>query len=313
MTRIHGQDRLDQSLRGGVIALGNFDGFHLGHQAVVGRAVALARELGCPAIVATFDPHPIRYFQPDTAPFRLTTLNQREHLFTAAGADAMMIYHFAQELAGVSGVDFIHDWLIQRAGARAVVTGDDFTFGKGRDGNVDLLHKEGEADGLIVETVAAVSDAEGVISSSRIRDALRDGDCATAARLLTRPFTIEGAIQHGAKLGRTIGMPTANMVLGNYVRPKYGIYAVRGRLPDGRVLNGAANIGIRPSFDPPIELLETHFFDFSGDLYDQILEIELIAYLRPEAKFDSLDALTAQMRADCDQARQILADYPILA
>jgi riboflavin kinase/FMN adenylyltransferase len=258
MTRIHGQDRLDQALRGGVIALGNFDGFHIGHQAVVGRAVARARALGCPAIVATFDPHPIRYFKPDAEPFRLTTLNQREHLFTDAGADAMMIYHFGEELAGVSGKDFIHDWLIERAGARAVVTGDDFTFGKGRDGNVALLHGEGEADGLIVETVAAISDDEGVISSSRIREALRIGDCATAAKLLTRPFTIEGVIQHGAKLGRTIGMPTANMVLGSYIRPKYGIYAVRGRLPDGRVLHGAANIGIRPSFDPPIELLETY-------------------------------------------------------
>jgi riboflavin kinase/FMN adenylyltransferase len=313
MTRVNGQDQIEGALRGAIIALGNFDGFHLGHQAVAGRAMAIARELGAPAIIATFDPHPVRHFQPDAPPFRLTTLDQRERLFTAAGADAMMVYHFDGELAAVTASDFITDWLIHRAGARGVVTGEDFTFGKGRGGSTALLHAEGEKRGLIVETVGPVTDGEGVISSSRIRDALRDGDCALAARLLTRPFAIEGAVQHGAKLGRTIGMPTANIVLGTYLRPKYGIYAVRGRLPDGRLVNGAANLGIRPSFDPPVELLETFFFDFSEDLYGQTLEIELIAYLRPEAKFDSLDALTAQMQADCEQARQILADPPILA
>lgn len=313
MTRVQGQDRLETRLRGGVIALGNFDGFHLGHQAVVGRAIELARARGCPAIVATFDPHPIRYFAPDAPPFRLTTLDQRERLFTAAGADAMLVYHFGAELASVTAPDFIVDWLIERAGVRAVVTGEDFTFGKGREGNAAMLHAHGERLGLTVETVAPVNDTDGIISSSRIREALRTGDCPTATRLLTRPFTIEGVVQHGAKLGRTIGMPTANIALGNYLRPRYGIYAVRGRLADGRILHGAANLGIRPSFDPPVELLETFFFDFSDDLYDQTIEIELIAFLRDEAKFDSLDALSAQMRADCDQARQILADRPILA
>ena len=145
-----------------------------------------------------------------------------------------------------------------------------------------------------------------MVSSSRIREALKAGDCTTATTLLTRPFAIEGHVQHGDKVGRTIGYPTANIALGDYLRPAYGIYAVRGRLADGRVIDGAANLGIRPSFDPPKELLEPFFFDFSGDLYGQVIEVELHAFIRPEAKFDSLDALTAQMDKDCAEARGLL-------
>ena len=161
--------------------------------------------------------------------------------------------------------------------------------------------------GFSADAIAPVSDDHGAISSSRIRDALKAGDPREAARLLTRPFAIEGTVQHGDKRGRTIGYPTANIDLGPYLRPRYGIYAVRGRLADGRVLDGAANLGIRPTFDPPKELLEPYFFDFSGDLYDQRIEVELIEFLRPEAKFDGLDALTAQMAKDCDAARAALS------
>ena len=307
MIRLNGGDTVDGPLRGGIIALGNFDGFHLGHQAVVGRAVKLAKARGVPAIVATFDPHPIRHFRPDSPPFRLTSLDQRERLFAAAGADAMLVFDFNAELAGVSASDFITDWLIARAGASGVVTGEDFTFGKGRGGNTTVLAEIGGAQGLTVETVGPVSEGGEIISSSRIREALQAGDCATATRLLTRPFAIEGMVQHGDKVGRTIGYPTANIDLGNYLRPRYGIYAVRGRLADGRVLNGAANLGIRPSFDPPKELLEPYFFDFNEDLYGQTIEVELHAFIRPEAKFDSLQALTAQMERDCADAKAILS------
>lgn len=289
------------------MALGNFDGFHAGHQIVVARAAHWAREEGRPLIVATFDPHPVRLFRPDVPPFRLTSLNQRERLFALAGADAMLVFQFTQELANASAKDFVRI-LVDRIGAAGVVTGEDFTFGKGRTGSVATLHQLGEPLGLRSISVAPVSDADGeIISSSRIRNALKDGDCAAATRLLTRPFTIEGVVQHGAKLGRTIGFPTANIDMGSYLRPRYGIYAVRGVLPDGRVLDGAANLGIRPSFDPPKELLEPYFFDFAESLYDQSIEVQLIAYIRPEAKFDTLDALTAQMHADCAIARQILA------
>ena len=294
-------------MRGGVIALGNFDGFHLGHQAVVGRAVALAKANGVPAIVATFDPHPVRYFKPDAPAFRLTGLDQRQRLFAEAGADAMLVFKFDAELAGVTAHDFITDRLIARAGASGVVTGEDFTFGKGRGGNTTVLAEIGGAHGLTVETVRPVNEGGEVISSSRIREALHAGDCETATRLLTRPFAIQGTVLHGDKVGRTIGYPTANIYMSGYVRPRYGIYAVRGRLADGRMLDGAANIGIRPSFDPPKELLEPHFFDFSGDLYGQMIEVELHAFIRPEAKFDSLDALTAQMDRDCAEAKAILS------
>ena len=306
MIRLNGGTTVDGPYRGAVVALGNFDGFHRGHQAVVGRAVALAKALGRPAIVATFDPHPVRYFKPGTPPFRLTSVDQRARLFAAAGADAMLVFDFDAELANVTASDFITDWLIARTGASGVVTGEDFTFGKGRSGTTAVLADSGTAHGLTVETVGPVSEAGEIVSSSRIRDALASGDCATATRLLTRPFAIEGRVRHGDKVGRTIGYPTANVDMGSYLRPRYGIYAVRGRLPDGRVLDGAANLGIRPSFDPPKELLEPFFFDFNEDLYGQVIEVELHAFIRPEAKFDSLAALTAQMDKDCAQARTFL-------
>ena len=300
-------------LRGGVVALGNFDGFHRGHQAVVGAAVAHGRAAGRPVLVARFDPHPIRYFRPDTPPFRLTSLEQRAELFGEAGADAMLVFNFNEVLANVSAEDFVADWLVDRAGAAHVVTGEDFTFGKSRHGNVALLRELGAKLGLTTEAVGPVADEQGAISSSRIRWALVEGDPQAAARLLTRPFRIQGTVQHGDKLGRTIGFPTANIALDRYLRPKYGVYAVRGLLPDGRVVEGAANIGIRPTFDPPKELLEVFFFDFAENLYDACVEIELIAYIRPEAKFDSLDALTDQMMRDCVEAKRILAGYSPVA
>lgn len=294
-------------LAGAVIALGNFDGFHLGHQAVAGAAIGRARSEGRPAIIATFDPHPVRYFVPDAPPFRLTTLDQRQELFAAAGADAMLVFHFDAQLAATSANDFVHGLLGLRLQAGVVVTGEDFTFGKGRSGNVRLLRDLGATCGIAAQTIGPVSDSGDVVSSTRIRDALQSGDCRTAAELLSRPFAIRGVVQHGDKLGRTIGYPTANLPLDGYLRPRYGIYAVTGRLPDGTRLNGAANLGIRPTFDPPKELLEPYFFDWSGDLYGQEIEVAFHHFLRPEARFDSLDALTTQMERDCARARELLA------
>ena len=308
MERLSGSVRVPDHLRGGVIALGNFDGFHIGHQAVVGRAIAMARAMGVPALVATFDPHPVRHFKPDIAPFRLTTLDQRQRLFAEAGADAMLVFDFDDQLAALTAEEFVTERLVGLIGAKGVVTGEDFTFGKMRGGNVDVLAALGREHGFETEAVAPVTADGEVVSSSRIRDALEDGDCATAARLLTRPFAIQGVVQHGDKVGRTIGFPTANIAMGPYLRPRYGIYAVRGHLPDGRIVGGAANLGIRPSFDPPKELLEPHFFDLSESLYDQVIEVELIHFLRPEAKFDGLDALIAQIAQDCADARRVLAD-----
>ncbi|SEJ11262.1 riboflavin kinase / FMN adenylyltransferase [Sphingobium sp. AP50] len=308
MERLSSGAPIPAHLRGSVMALGNFDGFHAGHQAVVGRAIDRARAEGRPAIVATFDPHPMRLFRPDTPSFRLTTLDQRAALFARAGADAMLVFDFTPELAALDAAAYVR-LLTDQMGVAAVVTGQDFTFGKGRSGTIDSFGQFG----LSAEAIPPVMDGEGVISSSRIRVALQAGDCDTATRLLTRPFAIEGLVQHGDKLGRTIGFPTANIDMGPYLRPAYGIYAVRGLLPDGRVLDGAANLGIRPSFDPPKELLEPHFFDFAESLYDMSIEVQLIRYLHGEVKYDGLDALMAGIARDCEDARQILAGTPYLA
>jgi len=307
MIRLDHRAPMPEPLRGAILALGNFDGFHQGHQAVVGEAIAWARSEGRPAIVATFDPHPVRFFQPDAEPFRLSTLDQRQELFAAAGADAMLVFHFDAEIAGMPAERWVREIIHDHLAVAGVTTGEDFVFGKERSGTAASLRKLGEPLGIATRAVAGVSDSEGPISSSRIRAALKAGDCETATRLLTRPFAIRAPVQHGDKLGRTIGYPTANLALGAYLRPRYGIYAVTGRLPNGRVLNGAANMGIRPTFDPPKELLEPYFFDFAGDLYGQEVEVAFHHFLRPEAKFDSLDALTEQMESDCDEARRLLA------
>jgi riboflavin kinase/FMN adenylyltransferase len=290
-----------------VIALGNFDGFHLGHQAVVAEAVEWARAQRRPAVVATFDPHPVRHFAPHIPPFRLTTLDQREELFAAAGADATLVFHFDDTLAQTTAQDFVGKLLSEHIGAAGVVTGEDFTFGKDRGGNLAVLREEGAKHGIEARTVPPVIEGGRAVSSSRIRDALKAGDCEGAARLLTRPFAIRGEVQHGDKRGRTIGYPTANLVLGTYLRPRFGIYAVTARVLDsGEQLKGAANLGVRPQFDPPVEWLEPYFFDFSDNLYGREIEVSLCHFLRPEAKFASLDALTDQMARDCDRARELL-------
>ncbi|MEW6577060.1 MAG: bifunctional riboflavin kinase/FAD synthetase [Pseudomonadota bacterium] len=304
--RLSARDIMLDALRGAVVALGNFDGFHLGHQAVAGEAIRQAKAAGKPAIIATFDPHPVRFFAPHVPWFRLTTLEQRQRLFAEAGADAMLVFDFDAELAATTAEDFVVKLLAERLGVSGVVTGEDFTFGKARGGNTGVLRDLGAQHGITATTVGPVTDAGGVISSSRIRDALKAGECETATRLLTRPFAIEAVVQHGDKNGRDLGFPTANMDMGHYLRPRYGVYAVRGKLPDGRVLDGAANVGIRPQFEPPKELLEPHFFDFAEMIYDQLIEVEFHAFLRPEGKYDSLDALIAQIAKDCEDAKAAL-------
>jgi riboflavin kinase / FMN adenylyltransferase len=306
MERITGGAILPTHLRGGVAALGNFDGFHLGHQAVVGRAMALARERQVPSIVASFDPHPARLFKPDLPPFALTSPKQRMNLFSAFGIDAAVMIPFTRELAALSAEDFVTQWLVRRLGLSGVVTGGDFTFGKARSGDVAQLAALGAQHGFSAEVVAPVSDAGGTISSSRIRAALKAADPATATALLSRPFTIRGLVEHGAKLGRTLGFPTINMRLNDYQRPAYGVYAVMAQLPDGSRVKGVANLGIRPMIEPPIELLETWIMNWSGDLYGKVIEVELVAFLRPEMKLDGLDALKLQIAADAEAAKAAL-------
>jgi riboflavin kinase / FMN adenylyltransferase len=302
MKRLNGNDLIPDAFRNGVIALGNFDGFHKGHQAVAGHAIRLARERGVPALIATFDPHPVHHFKPDVAPFRLTSLDQRERLFAAAGADAMLVYHFDAALAALTAEEFAQTHLSPFSG---VVTGEDFTFGKARGGNTAVLKSLGEQHGFEAIAVSPVLDGE-VISSSRIRNALKTGDCETATRLLTRPFAVEGVVQHGDKNGRKLGFPTANIDMGEYLRPAYGIFAIKGKLPDGRILDGVANLGIRPSFSPPKELLEPYFFDFAEEIYGQCISIQFIDYVRAEEKFDNLEDLKQAMSRDCILAKGML-------
>jgi riboflavin kinase/FMN adenylyltransferase len=215
----------------------------------------------------------------------------------------MLVFHFGAELASVDASDFVTDYLASRIGAAGVVTGEDFTFGKGRGGNVDVLKLLGQANRISVDAVAPVMDETGEpVSSSRVREALEAGDCETATRLLTRPFAIEGVVEHGDKRGRELGFPTANIPLGKYQRPRFGVYAVRGRLPDGRTLDGVANLGTRPMFDAK-ELLEPWFFDFDEEIYGQCVEVDLISFIRDELVFDDLGGLKAQIAADAAEAR----------
>ena len=311
MNRFGHRHPVPEGLGGAILALGNFDGFHLGHQRVVAEAVEWARTEGRPAIVATFDPHPVRHFAPHVPPFRLTTLDQREALFAAAGADAMLVFEFGDELAATTAEDFVGRLLGAHLGAAGVVTGEDFTFGKDRGGDVAFLAAEGAKHGIAARTVGPVSanDSGGglPVSSSRIRDALKAGDCETATRLMTRPFAIRATVEHGDKRGRAIGYPTANLDMGHYLRPRYGVYAVTARvLATGEALQGAANLGVRPQFEPPKELLEPYFFAFDGDLYGREIEVALHHFLRPEAKFASLAELQTQMAQDCARARELL-------
>ena len=308
MQRLSLDQPIPDALRGAVVALGNFDGFHLGHQAVVGRAVQRGAHERRPVIVATFDPHPVRHFKPDLPPFRLTTLDQRQRLFAGAGADAMLVFRFDAALAATTAEDFVSTLLADRIGAAAVVTGDDFGFGKGRAGNVAVLAELGARHGIAAEAVAPVLLNGERVSSGKIREALQAGDPGSATRMLTRPFAIEGVVEPGDRRGRTLGYPTANIRLGSYLRPAYGIYAVRIRIGDGDSDHpGVASLGIRPTFEPPVELLEAHAFDIDRDLYGQTIEVDLVHYLRPEKKFDNMDALAAAMRADEAEARRLLA------
>jgi riboflavin kinase/FMN adenylyltransferase len=312
MKRLFHDQPIPEELKGAIIALGNFDGFHLGHQAVVGRAVQRGAHERRPVIVATFDPHPVRHFKPDTPPFRLTTLDQREELFAHAGADAMLVFKFGAELAGTTAEDFIGKLLGEHLGAAGVVTGEDFTFGKGRGGNVEVLRELGAVLGIVAETVGAVL-LDGVrISSGRIREELQAGDPHTATKLLTRPFAIRAEVIHGNKRGRDFGWPTANMNLGPYLRPAYGVYAVRVRLPNAQEYDGVANLGHRPMFEPE-ELLEANLFDFDGDLYGQCIEVALHHYLRQEEKFATHDELIAQIGRDAEEAKRLLAAGATLA
>lgn len=296
------------SQRGAAAAVGAFDGVHRGHQAVIGAAREAANSLGAPLAVVTFEPHPRRWFQPDAAPFRLMTTGQMARALEAQGVKRLYVLPFDAEMAAMSDEAFARDVLAKGLGLRHAAVGFDFTYGKGRTGSPEALTRIGRDLGFSVSVTERVDDRSGLkLSSSAVREALAAGDMARATRILGRPFAIEGEVVHGDKRGRTIGVPTANVRMGDYMRPAYGVYATRTRLPDGRVIGGVANLGVRPMFEIAVPLLEVWLFDFTGDLYGQVVETRLIERLRGEMAFGSLDALKVQIDADAQAARAALA------
>ncbi len=304
-------ETLPAEARGASIAVGNFDGVHLGHQAVIGEAGRLARAAGAPWAVLTFEPHPRSVFQPGQPPYRLTPFRTKARQLEALGVDAMIVQRFNRDFSQRPAEDFVRSVLVEGFGARHVVAGYDFVFGHNRGGTCELLLAMGKDLGFGFTAVSAVEDKAGeVYSSTGVRQCLRDGDVGAAAAILGRPFEIEGRVARGDQRGRSIGFPTANLHPGRVVRPLAGVYAVRVSIIDGAettVLDGVANIGVRPTFIGEDVILEAHVFDFDGDLYGRRIGVALIDFIRPEKKFDGIDGLRAQIGADCETARQILA------
>ena len=303
---------LPTELSGGVIAIGNFDGVHRGHQAVIGQAGSIARDLGAPLIVLTFEPHPRSVFQPDAPAFRLTSLRAKARLLEQLGVDGLVVLRFDRALAGTPAEDFVSQILTRDLACRHVVVGEDFAFGRGRQGNVGMLKDMGPSGGFAVSPAVQERTGDGsVISSNTIREHLRGGRPDAAAALLGHPWEVDGRVIHGEARGHDLGFPTANVRMGSHLEPKPGVYAVRAGLEDSggavRWLDGAANFGTRPQFEGEDARLEVFLMDFSGDLYGHLLRVSFVAYLRPETAFQSLDALIEQMNQDVVDARACLA------
>ncbi len=303
---VHGWKGLAEADRGAAVALGNFDGVHLGHREVIAGAVEAGKRLGAPVGVISFDPHPRRLFHPDEPAFRLMTTDQQARVLEAMGVDRFYVLPFDFEMANFSDRDFALKVLHEGLGVRHVAVGFDISFGKGRAGSPALMTAYGDEMGFSVSVAEAVGEGAEKYSSTGVREALREGRPQDAAAILGQPFAIEGVVRRGQQLGRTLGFPTANVFMIDYVVPKLGVYATRTRLPDGRVVPGVANIGNNPTTGEVETRLEVWLFDFDEDLYGQVIETQLIAFLRPEEKFGSIDAMVEQIRMDEQRARSIL-------
>jgi len=302
---------IPQEYLGAVIAIGNFDGVHRGHQALIRRAMRHAEVRGVPSAVLCFEPSSREFFRPGAEPIRLTPFRSKAHILAKMGVDAMFALPFDTDMAHQSAENFVFDLLVRALRVECVVVGSDFRFGAGRGGDGAMLSYMGEMEGFGVEifpTVMAGMDEK--ISSTLVRAQLRAGHPEEAARLLGHPFVIEGRVEHGEQRGRTLGFPTLNMRLDGYIEPAYGIYAVRASVIDDDTevarYDGVANFGVRPMYLTSEPLLETYLFDFSGDLYGKQMAVELVSYLRPEAKFASVEALKAQMADDVRTAKRVL-------
>jgi len=306
-------DDLPPGARGPVVAVGNFDGVHRGHQIVIAEAAAIARPQGVPLAVMAFEPHPRSFFRPDDPPFRLTPFRIRARLLEALGVDLHVVLTFDSAFAARPAEAFIEEVLVRGLGVRHVVVGYDFRFGHRRAGSAEMLLEHGRRAGFGVTVVTQVADEHGgAFSSSAARDLLRAGQPRAAAEVLGRPWEIEGRVEAGDRRGRTLGYPTANVRLGEYLRPAFGVYAVRAAVDTGGPPvwhDGVANLGIRPMYRSPEPLLESYLFGFDGDLYGRHLRVQIVEYLRGEESFPDVAALKAQMGRDCDNARRALAAH----
>jgi riboflavin kinase/FMN adenylyltransferase len=302
---------LEPADRGSVVSIGNFDGVHQGHQIVIGRTAEIARGLGAKLAVLTFEPHPFQVFHPEAPPFRLTPFRAKARHIEALGVDLLLVLPFDLDFSKVAADEFVRRLIVESLHARHAVVGYDFHFGHKRGGTPDVLRELGERWGFGVTVVAPLEAAGGTVySSTRIRQDLAQGRAREAAAMLGRPFEIEGRVEMGDQRGRTIGFPTANLRLGDYLRPAGGVYAVRVEIEEEtprRWHDGVANLGTRPTLGGTDLRLEAHLFDFAGDLYGKHLRVALIEHLRPERKFAGLAELKTQIAADAARARAILA------
>lgn len=306
MRLIRGLHNLIETLPGCVATIGNFDGLHLGHQALLGQVKALAGEKQLPSVVITFEPQPLEFFKPDLAPARLTSLREKAMLLERFGIDHLVCLHFDASLARLTAADFVKHLLVGKLGLKALVIGDDFRFGQGRDGDRAMLEACGRQHGFTVTAIDAREIGTDRVSSTRVRQALAEADLATAAQLLGRPYSNAGRVVHGDKRGRDLGVPTLNMDLKRLHAPLKGVFATRVHQLAAEPLPAISYIGTRPVFNGKRLLLESHIFDFDGDCYGRLIEVEFVALVREERPFDSADALVRQMHIDMDQARAVL-------
>lgn len=291
---------------GAVIAVGNFDGVHSGHRVVIGEAGKIASAAGLKWGVLTFEPHPRNVFQPDIAPFRITPFADKARHIGGLGVDFMIAQKFDMKFSQQSAATFVENSLVQALGVRHLVAGYDFKFGHKRQGSCETLLSMGNEHDFDFTVVSAASDdGGGLYSSTRVRELLTNGDMRAVVEILERPFEITGVVNHGDARGRTIGFPTANIALRGYIRPAFGVYVVNMILPNGDIIPGVANLGLRPTVAGDAPRLEVHLFNFDDDIYDYKVSVQFIEMLRQEKKFDGLDALKAQIARDSEQARII--------
>ena len=305
---------LPRHARGAAIAVGNFDGVHKGHLAVIGEAGRIAQAHGIPWAVLTFEPHPRHVFKPDQPPFRLTPLRAKALALEALGVDALIVQRFSSAFSQQPAERFVSEVLVEGLGAKHVIAGYDFVFGHERNGNCELLLATGHKLGFGFTAVSAVEDDDGVVySSTRVRNFLKTGDVRAAAAILGRRFSYQGRVCRGGQRGRTIGFPTLNMLLGTAIRPALGVYAVRVGITEANQMvwyDGVANVGTRPTFDGEEIILETHVLNFSENIYGNLITVALIEFIRAEKKFDGLETLRAQIVTDTSLAQNILAVEP---